>query len=409
MSSLEGVFRRFAMLGVANEDTEDERLQKATITLASALMATMAIVWVATYWSLGLWRSGSIPFAYQVATVIGLVAFAHSKRFAPFRSAQLGMMLALPFLLQISLGGFRESSAVGLWAFTAPLGALLFVGARRATPWFLTFVGATVACGVLEPHLSPEGDIPTSIVITFYVLNVLGVATTVFLLLRYFIGERERTLDALRLEQERSERLLLNVLPAPIAQRLKQEPGVIADGFESVTVLFADSVGFTRFASARAPEKVVVVLNELFSGFDVLADRFGVEKIKTIGDAYMAVGGLPLPKENHAACVADMALAMREVVDHFNADTGGELAVRIGIAIGPVTAGVIGNSKFSYDVWGDTVNMASRMESHGIADSIQVTEAVMQALCDRYEFEERGTIDVKGKGPMTTYFLVGLL
>lgn len=406
-SFLEDLFRRFAMLGVAEKDTDDERLQKATITLASALMATMAVVWVATYWSLGLWRSGAIPFAYQVATVVGLVAFAHSKRFAPFCSAQLAMMLALPFLLQISLGGFRESSAVGLWAFTAPLGALLFVGARRATPWFLAFVGATIACGFLEPHLSPEGDIPASIVITFYVLNVLGVATTVFLLLRYFIGERERTLDALRLEQDRSERLLLNVLPAPVAQRLKQEPGVIADGFASVTVLFADIVGFTTFAGARSPEQVVAVLNELFSGFDALADRFGVEKIKTIGDAYMAVGGLPIPEEDHAASVADMALAMREVVDVFNADTGGELAVRIGIATGPVTAGVIGNRKFSYDVWGDTVNMASRMESHGIAGSIQVTGAVREALRERYNFEERGRIDVKGKGLTTTYLLLG--
>jgi adenylate cyclase len=408
MSALvEDLFRRFAMLGVAEDDTEDERLQKATITLASALMAAMAIVWVATYWSLGLWRSGAIPLAYQLATVIGLVVFARTKEFAPFCSVQLGMMLALPFFLQISLGGFRESSAVGLWAFTAPLGALLFVGARRATPWFLTFVGATVACGLLEPHLSPEGDIPTAIVITFYVLNVLGVATTVFLVLRYFISERERTLDALRLEQDRSERLLLNVLPAAIAQRLKEQPGAIADSFASVTVLFADIVGFTRFADARPPENVVAVLNELFSGFDELADGFGVEKIKTIGDAYMAVGGLPLPKEDHAAAVADVALAMREVVERVNADTGGDLAVRIGIACGPVTAGVIGNRKFSYDVWGDTVNMASRMESHGIAGSIQVTSAVMRALCDRYDFEERGRIDVKGKGPTTTYLLIG--
>jgi adenylate cyclase len=404
---VQDLFRRFALLGVADGDTDDLRLQKATITLASALMATMAIVWVATYWSLDLWRSGAIPFAYQIATVIGLVAFAQSKRFSPFCTGQLGMMLVLPFLLQISLGGFRSSSAVGLWAFTAPLGALLFEGVRRATPWFLAFVGATVACGFLEPHLTPEGDIPTAIVIAFYVLNVLGVATTVFLVLRYFIGERERTLDALRLEQDRSERLLLNVLPAAIAERLKVQPGAIADGYASVTVLFADIVGFTTFADVRPPEDVVAVLNELFSGFDELADRFGVEKIKTIGDAYMAVGGLPLPKENHEAAVADMALAMRDVVERFNADTGGELAVRIGIARGPVTAGVIGTRKFSYDVWGDTVNMASRMESHGIAGRIQVTSAVMQALCDRYAFEERGTIEVKGKGPATTYFLRG--
>jgi class 3 adenylate cyclase len=398
-------FRRFATLGAADGDSEDERLRKATITLASALMATMAIVWVATYWTLGLLRSGAIPFTYQVVTVIGLVVFARTKRLAPFCAVELGMMLALPFLLQISLGGFRPSSAVGLWAFTAPLGALLFEGVRRATPWFVAFVGATVACGVLEPHLAGEGHIPTAVVIVFYVLNVLGVATTVFLVLRYFMLERERVLDALRVEQDRSERLLLNILPGAIALRLKEQPAAIADGFESVTVLFADIVGFTEFADAREPRDVVDVLNELFSRFDELADRYGVEKIKTIGDAYMAVGGLPIPSVDHQAAVAEMALAMRDVVERFNDDTASELAIRVGIACGPVTAGVIGNRKFSYDVWGDTVNMASRMESYGVAGGIQVTHPVMRALCGRYEFDERGPIDVKGKGPTTTYLL----
>jgi guanylate cyclase len=338
-------------------------------------------------------------------TVIGLVTFARTKRLAPFRGTQLSMMLVLPFLLQISLGGFRPSSAVGLWAFTAPLGALLTEGVRRATPWFVAFVGATIACGILEPHLHGEGDIPTSIVIAFYVLNVLGVATTVFLVLRYFIRERERILDALSVEQDRSERLLLNVLPAAIAQRLKEQPGAIAEGFRSATVLFADIVGFTEFAEVREPHEVVAVLNDLFSRFDDLADRYGVEKIKTIGDAYMAVAGLPLPRADHHAAIAELAVAMRDGVERFNADTANQLALRVGIASGPVVAGVIGNRKFSYDVWGDTVNMASRMESQGVVGEIQVTHAVMKALRDRYEFEERGLIDVKGKGPTATYLL----
>jgi class 3 adenylate cyclase len=393
------------MLGVADGDSDDEQLRKATNTLASALMAAMAIVWVATYWSLGLWRSGGIPFTYQVVTAIGLVVFARSKRLVPFCAVELGMMLVLPFLLQASLGGFQPSSAVGLWAFTAPLGALLFEGVRRATPWFVAFVGATIACGVLEPHLGGEGQIPTAIVIVFYVLNVLGVAATVFLVLRFFISERERTLDALRVEQDRSNRLLLNVLPAAIALRLKDHPVAIADGFESATVLFADIVGFTEFAAGREPREVVSVLNELFSRFDEVADRCGVEKIKTIGDAYMAVGGLPVPRLNHEAAVAEMALTMRDVVERYNDDTASDLAIRVGIASGPVTAGVIGNRKFSYDVWGDTVNMASRMESHGVVGGIQVTSSVMRALCDRFEFEERGVVDVKGKGPTTTYLL----
>jgi adenylate cyclase len=398
---------KLASVGVGPHDSEDEQLRKATLTLAATLMATMAIVWVATYWSLGLWRSGSIPFCYQLATAFGLAAFARTKRFAPFATWQLAMMLALPFLLQASLGGFRTSSAVVLWSFTAPLGALLFEGVRRATPWFIAFVAATVASGILEPHLHGEGHVPTSIVVTFFVLNVLGVSTTVYLLLCYFMGERERILDALRIEQDRSERLLLNVLPAPIAQRLKQAPGVIADGFDAVTVLFADIVGFTAFARTRPPAEVVDLLNRLFSSFDQLADRHGIEKIKTIGDAYMAVAGLPIPRPDHHVAIAEMALDMCDEVDRFQKTIGVALAIRVGIDSGPVVAGVIGQRKFSYDVWGDTVNMASRMESHGVPGSIQVTRCVAEQLRETYEFRERGTVEIKGQGPTTTYLLIG--
>jgi adenylate cyclase len=373
------------------------------------LMATMAVVWVATYWSLGLWRSGAIPFAYQVATVVGLVWFARTKRFGPFCTSQLLMMLALPVLLQASLGGFRMSSAVELWAVTAPLGALLFLGARRATPWFIAFVAATVASGLVEPSLGGEGHVPTSVLVAFFVLNVLGVSTTVFVLLRYFIGERQRALDALQVERDRSEGLLLNILPASIAERLKDGSEVIADGYDMVTVLFADLVGFTEFAQDRPAAEVVAVLNRLFSNFDELADRHGLEKIKTIGDAYMVAGGLPLPRPDHAAAIAEMALDMCDAVDRFRADTGAELAIRVGMDTGPVVAGVIGHRKFSYDVWGDTVNMASRMESHGLPGRIQITDAVHRQLVGRYVVEARGTIDVKGKGPTTTHLLLGRL
>jgi guanylate cyclase len=292
-----------------------------------------------------------------------------------------------------------------LWSFTAPLGALLFGGARRATPWFVAFVGTTVASGLLEPHIGGEGDVPSAIVTTFFVMNVVGVCATVFLVLRYFIGERERILDALRIEQDRSEGLLLNVLPASIAQRLKDSPGVIAEAFDSVTVLFADIVGFTPYAEAQPPEAVVAVLNDLFSRFDELAERHGVEKIKTIGDGYMAVAGLPEPRAEHDTAIADMALDMRAEVDRFNEETGLELAIRVGIDTGPVIAGVIGHRKFSYDVWGDTVNMASRMESHGIAGGIHVTSRVRERLRARYDLQARGLIDIKGKGEAITYLL----
>src|SRR5829696_1377668 len=219
-----------------------------------------------------------------------------------------------------------------------------------------------------------------------------------------------RALDAehrlLLAERERSEQLLLNVLPAQIAARLKQGEDVIADGFPEVTVLFADLVDFTRRSQETTPERVVRVLDDLFSALDGLAERHGLEKIKTVGDAYMAVGGLPEPRPDHTEAVAEMALDVREEVGRHLDPGGRPLAVRIGIDTGPVVAGVIGRRKFSYDLWGDTVNVASRMESSGVADCIQVTDRVYQRLRDRYRFERRGPIQVKGKGELVTWFLV---
>jgi class 3 adenylate cyclase len=208
-------------------------------------------------------------------------------------------------------------------------------------------------------------------------------------------------------EQERSERLLLNVLPAPIAARLKQGEAVIADGFSEVTVLFADIVDFTRRSQQTTPDQVVQLLDGLFSAFDRLAERHGLEKIKTIGDAYMAVGGLPEARPDHAQAVAEMALAVREEVGRHLDPAGQPLAVRIGIDTGPVVAGVIGTTKFSYDLWGDTVNTASRMESGGVVGCIQVTERTYRRLRDGYRFERRGPVQVKGKGELVTWFLLG--
>jgi class 3 adenylate cyclase len=221
------------------------------------------------------------------------------------------------------------------------------------------------------------------------------------------LGEAVRSRHALALEQERSERLLLNVLPAPIADRLKQREDVIADGFPEATVLFADLVDFTRQSQRITPEQVVQVLDGLFSAFDELARRHGLEKIKTIGDAYMVAGGLPDPRPDHAEAVADMALAIREEVARHRVPGGEPLAVRIGIDTGPVVAGVIGRQRFIYDLWGDTVNTASRMESNGVAGCIQVTDRTYERLRDRYRFRRRGPIAVKGKGEMVTWFLLG--
>jgi len=220
------------------------------------------------------------------------------------------------------------------------------------------------------------------------------------------ITERKLAQEALKFQQEQSEKLLLNILPKPIAERLKAKQSTIADSFADVSVLFADIVGFTELSARMSPTELVKRLNVIFSHFDQLAEKYGVEKIKTIGDAYMVVGGLPMPRDDHAEAIAQMALGMQAKIAKLSADTGEKLAIRVGINSGPVVAGVIGVSKFTYDLWGDTVNVAARMEATGFAGRIQVTDVTYELLKDKYLLEKRGVIPVKGKGNMMTYWLL---
>lgn len=383
---------RLASLGAVEGDTENERIRKGALTISTVLVGVLTPIWIVTYAVLGLALPASIPAAYLAVSAASLAVFAKTKRYRVFRAAQLILMLALPFALQWSLGGFVASSGVCLWALTSPMGALVFAGTREAVPWFGAYLGLIAVSTALEPFLDPA-TMPAGVQIAFFAGNVAGVSLTAYLLLQYFVRERER-------EHERSERLLLNVLPAPVARRLKQREQVIADRFEEATVLFADLVGFTPLATDLSPERLVEVLDEVFSSFDALAQERGLEKIKTIGDAYMVAGGVPTPRSDHREAVLDMAFEMLEVVRDRNG-----LELRIGVDSGPVVAGVIGRRKFIYDLWGDTVNTASRMESQGVPGRIQVTERLARDLDARFRAEPRGDIDVKGKGSMPVFLL----
>ena len=401
---------RLAQAGTLPTDDSEDRLRKGTLTLAACLITLLAFVWVGIYGYLGIWLSALIPLTYQVVVVASLAIFFMTKRFRAFRTTQLLMMLVLPFVLQWSLGGFAAASAVSLWAVVAPLGALMFIGLRQSRPWFLGFLALIVVSGVLEfVHALPQPTIPERVRVVFFLLNLGAVALTVFVLLLYFVGEREKMKAALDAEHARSEGLLLNVLPAPVAERLKRSDGVIADGFEEVTVLFADIVGFTPLSASLTPGEVVTLLNGVFTAFDHLLETSGLEKIKTIGDAYMVAGGVPVPRADHAAAMADLALDMKAELARLRAEIDAPLDVRIGIDTGPVVAGVIGKRKFIYDLWGDTVNTASRMESHGVPGEIHVSEAAWSVLRESHRLRERGVIEVKGKGPMRTFFLEGRL
>jgi class 3 adenylate cyclase len=390
-----------AFVGVAPTDSDELRLQKVALTLSAVTVSTLAVIWVGTYLALGLPLSAAIPFGYQVVSIASLAWFGWTRDYPAFRSVQLLLIMLLPFLLQWSLGGYVASSAVSLWALVGALGALFFFSPREAIPWFVAFIGLTAASGLVEPIVAQRAaSIPVPIATTFFVLNVSGVSITSYLMFQYAVRARDAAMA-------RSEALLLNVLPKSIAERLKREAGTIAESHPAVTVLFADVVDFTPFTERTAPERVVGVLDEIFSAFDQLAEEHGLEKIKTIGDAYMVASGLPDHREDHAAAAAEMALDMLAEVARLSAALDLGLEIRIGMDSGPVIAGVIGRRRFIYDLWGDTVNTASRMESHGLAGRIQVTETTYQLLRAAYRFEDRGEVVVKGKGAMRAYLLLG--
>jgi class 3 adenylate cyclase len=284
--------------------------------------------------------------------------------------------------------------------------ALYTAGAAGHLGWALLIAGWFVAGPILfrifidpEPVLPVLGEVIRDVSLWLAML-LLGDAVQT----RRALTRQQRLLEV---EQARSERLLRNMLPDPIAERLKQREEIIADAFPQVTVLFADIVDFTRHAEHSPPEATVALLDDLFSRFDALAESRGLEKIKTIGDAYMVAGGLPDPLLDHAGAMVELALEMLELVAHHSLPDGAPVRLRIGIGSGPVVAGVIGRRKFSYDLWGDTVNTASRMETTGIPGCIQVTQRTRDLLGQRYRFQRRGRIQVKGKGKMTTYLLSG--
>jgi guanylate cyclase len=356
------------------------------------------------------------PYAYIVISYASLLLFYHFQRFEYFTFTQLVMLLVMPFFMQWIIGGFVASSGVSIWGVLAPVGALMILGTSKSTGWFMLFLGLMAFSWLTNDLFAGYAlPIPKHTQMLFFFANVSGVATILYLMMRYFETQKERVLfeldnknGALLLEQYRSDRLLLNILPKSVADRLKQNNEArIADRYESVTIMFADLVDFTRISAGMSPEALVDLLGSVFSRFDELTEKHGVEKIKTIGDAYMVVCGAPEARADHAEAVANLAIDMKQALAEVAGSSGYELMMRIGINSGPVVAGVIGSSKFSYDLWGDTVNMASRMEHYGQSNVIQVSESTYELLRDKFVFEKRNLIEVKGKGNVQSYFLLG--
>ncbi len=386
----------------------DSTIGKAILSILVFAESLVCIFWIFTLSGLGEGYAimAAVPYAYIILSYASLLVFYRTKKFEYFTFTQLVMLLVMPFFMQWAIGGYEASSGIAIWAILSPIGALMILGTKQSTPWFILFAFLAGLSWKLNYLFAGNSlPIPAHVKDTFFLMNIMGTACILYAVMRYFQSQKERTLHELELEQGRSEKLLLNILPKSIANRLKDNDMRIADSHDAVTILFADIVDFTKLTSTMPPAELVDLLSQLFSRFDKLADQYGLEKIKTIGDGYMVVGGAPVYLDDHANIIAHLALQMQEELTLFNEQIDKKLQMRIGISSGPVVAGVIGTSKFAYDIWGDPVNMASRMEKNGLPDMIQVSEFTYELIKDRHVFEARGLIPIKGKGKVNTYFL----
>ena len=392
----------------------EERLSGDMLMLTTGFMMCAAALWLAIYWSMGYQYSTSIPLIFQGLSALTIALYWRFRRLYTFAIIQLALILFTPFAMQWSIGTFVNASGVSLWGLMAPVGAVTVLGTRQSVPWFFAWLFMTVMAGVFDfllPHSAQRVDLST--VAVFFVLNFAAISVMIYGLLWYFATEKQKlralvdaSFEEIRVEKERSEKLLLNILPPAIAERLKRNEVNIAQAHADVTVLVADIVGFTRMSEEMPASQTVAVLNDVFSIFDELADLHAVEKIKTIGDAYMAAAGLESGAQIHCAeAVARMAVDMQARLADYRRRSGHRVEVRIGIATGPVVAGVIGKKKFIYDMWGDAVNVAFRLTGDAAPNAIHADVATNRRLQGRFRFDDPHDVEIKGKGRMQVYRL----
>jgi guanylate cyclase len=389
---------RALSIAVVDNDTADTVRTKRLLT--GALWAALA---TSTLSAIQFFATGANPSGYLLATVppvllATLFALWRWPSVYPNVMHPLAAQAILISAVQVVMAGGLHASAVNsVWILVVILGALAVFADRRATIWLWVFVASQIIASWWASQIEPVLEVPNP---EFQSLsNLLVVTVFVFYLLNYYVRQR-----ALLLEQ--SDGLLSNILPREIAERLKESEEAIADAYDQASILFADVVDFTPMSAGMKPSGLVALLDEVFTAFDELVEARDLEKIKTIGDAYMVASGVPRPREDHALVLCDLALAVQELTKSrdFN---GHSITFRIGINSGPVVAGVIGTKKFSYDLWGDAVNTASRMESSGEAGGIQMTEATKLLVEDSFICSPRGTVEIKGKGPMPVWELIG--
>ena len=388
------------LLAIADEPSDDDdlRLRKRMGVVAGyvSIVAPLSVIGTSQQ------RGYAIPLglSLSVLSAINLAVLARSRRFDRYVVVLIAAGAVFTTAAILLIGGVLTSSGAMFWAFLVPVYAILALGSSRATAWFIVFLTVLVFVVLVDPLVRRAIPPPPYVQqLASYVFNVGAAAAIIFFLFRYTDIRRRQA-------QARSDELLSNALPASIAARMKHGEQRIAESYPATTVLFADLAGFTPWAQRTDPNLVVSVLDELFSRFDERAAECGVEKIKTIGDSYMAVAGAPEPRADHAQAAIALARGMLTTLAEVRGRLTLPLELRVGLASGSVVAGVIGQRRILFDLWGDTVNTASRMESAGTPGRIHVAASTHALLGDAYSFEKLEAIEVKGLGRMTTYLLV---
>ncbi len=380
-------------------DSDEIRLEKFATFLLAGSCTLAGIMWSALYYfTFGWGLTAFLPASFVIIVGNALVISHLTKNHHYAIYAQIVCIIYITTFIQWSIGGVFDSGFVLVWAFLGPLCSLMFFSLRQSILWFALYLTNLVITVVFNDFFAGFSQgVPENTRVIFFIMNLSIASVVVFIFAGYYVAAAKR-------ERAKAEKLLLNVLPKEIASRLKEENGTIAEGYDAISVLFADVVGFTPLSEIFTPHQSVEMLDEIFTFFDILADKYDLEKIRTIGDGYMVIGGAPRPKANHAHAVAQMALDMKAyMTNHTNGNYS--LKIRIGVNSGPAVAGIIGTTKFHYDVWGDAVNTAARMESHGEPGKIQIGPGTYELIKDEFCCTPRGIVDVKGKGTMQTWFL----
>lgn len=407
MQNIFNVFRQIAEKSYSPSDSPQLQTQKLLVTISVIIIAPILFTIGVVYILFSEPLAGLIYVGFSLLTLAQLGLFLYNHRRLNWLVMGIAIS-ALPshWVITLILGSFFNAGGLMLWGLAFPIvTGLIFFPLRQVILFFIWFSINLISVLLLQPYLRTEMNIPELVNIMIFITNVLTLSAFILAVLAYFMYQRDIAYKLLRGEQLKAENLLLNILPPEIATILKDEQRVIAEHFEGASILFADVVGFTPMSATMHPVELVNLLNDVFSYFDTLVEKYHLEKIKTIGDCYMVASGVPRPRHDHAQALVEMALEMQAYTQH-NLFGGHQLNFRIGINSGPVVAGVIGRKKFIYDLWGDAVNTASRMESHGTGGIIQVSESTYALIQDEFVCEAQGIISIKGKGDMAVWHVI---